>query len=328
MMPVIDVHSHMLSHAYLALLLDRGAPQYTLRKTASGPGLVLENGTPLLPMTDAMFDYAARIAGMDAAGVDMAIVSLTAPNAFFGDAETSAKAATLINDDMRVAQIAYPDRIRFFATLPWEYPDLAVRELARACDLGAAGVVVIANIQGKPLTDPHFGPVWKAIDDRALPVFVHPTNPPGYREMQLDKYMLHASVAFLFDTTLAITRMVMDGFFDRFAKLKIITSHGGGTIPFVAPRVEAMYERFAPAREAIKTSPMHYFKQIYYDSAVFDVTTLRAVVDFAGASHVMYGTDFPHGSADLPANLVRIDALPPDQAKAVKGGNAQALFGL
>jgi len=96
----------------------------------------------------------------------------------------------------------------------------------------------------------------------------------------------------------------------------------------VAPRVEAMYERFAPAREAIKTSPMHYFRQIYYDSAVFDVTTLRAVVDFAGASHVMYGTDFPHGSADLPANLVRIDALPPDQAKAVKGGNAQALFGL
>ena len=89
-----------------------------------------------------------------------------------------------------------------------------------------------------------------------------------------------------------------------------------------------MFERFAPAREAIKTPPMHYLKQIYYDSAVFDVTTLRAVVDFAGASHVMYGTDFPHGSSDLVANLARIDALAPDQANAVKGGNAQALFGL
>jgi predicted TIM-barrel fold metal-dependent hydrolase len=85
---------------------------------------------------------------------------------------------------------------------------------------------------------------------------------------------------------------------------------------------------YSPARETINTPPMHYFKQIYYDSAVFDVTTLRAVVDFAGASHVMYGTDFPPGSADLAANLARIDALSPDQAKAVKGGNAQALFGL
>lgn len=327
-MPAIDVHSHMLSHEYLKLLLDRGAPKYTLRKTATGPGLVLEDGTPLLPMTDAMFDYAARIKGMDAAGVDMAIVSLTSPNAFFGDTEASAKAATLINDDMRAAQTAYPDRIRFFATLPWQYPDLAVRELARACGLGAAGVVVIANIAGKPLTDPQFAPVWKAIDDRALPVFIHPTNPPGFKEMDLNKYMLHASVGFLFDTTLAITRMVMDGFFDRFPNLKIILSHGGGTIPFVAPRLEAMYERFAPARETIKNPPSYYLKQLYYDSAVFDVTTLRAVVDYAGPSHVMYGTDYPHGSADLVANLGRVNALPPDQAKAVSTGSARALFKL
>jgi aminocarboxymuconate-semialdehyde decarboxylase len=132
----------------------------------------------------------------------------------------------------------------------------------------------------------------------------------------------------MFDTTLAVVRMVMDGFFDRFAKLKLIVPHGGATIPFLAGRMQAMYERFPPAREGISTPPMHYFKQLYYDSAVFDVPTLRSVVDFAGASHVMYGTDFPHGSADLDANLARIKALAPDQAEAVCGGTAQALFGL
>lgn len=327
-MAVIDVHSHMLSEDYLKLLLDRGAPQYTLRKTGSGPGLILEDGTPLLPMTPAMFDYKERIKGMDAAGVDMAVVSLTAPNSYFGGPEVSAKASMLINDDMRAAQTQYPDRLRFFASLPWQYPDLAVSELKRACGLGAAGVVVIANIQGKSLTDSMFEPIWQAIDDRALPVFIHPTNPPGYRQMDIDKYMLHASVAFMFDTTLAITRMVMDGFFDRFAKLKMIVPHGGATIPFLAPRIQAMYERFPPAREKISTPPLHYLKRLYYDSAVFDVATLRAVVEFAGPAQVMYGTDFPHGSADLVANLGRINALPPDQAKAVTGGNAQALFGL
>lgn len=81
----------------------------------------------------------------------------------------------------------HPDRIRWFASLPWQFPELAVAELERALSQGASGVVVLGNIAGQPLTDALFAPVWRAIDDRALPVFIHPTAPPGVAAMGMDQ---------------------------------------------------------------------------------------------------------------------------------------------
>ena len=86
-----------------------------------------------------------------------------------------------MNDDMAAARTAHPDRLRWFASLPWQYPELALPELERAVKAGASGVMVLANIGGQPLTDPAFAPIWAAIDAKALPVLVHPTAPPGRR---------------------------------------------------------------------------------------------------------------------------------------------------
>src|SRR5262249_47745040 len=151
------------------------------------------------------------------------------------------------------------------------------------------------------------------------------TNPPGHREMGLDQYQLHASVAFVFDTTLTVTRMVMDGFFDRFPKLKIITAHGGGAIPYLASRINTMAQTFAPVREKISELPMHYLKRIYYDALVFDRPALDMLVDFAGPSQVMYGTDYPHAIGDMRAALALINDLPDGRREAVAGGSACAL---
>ena len=112
----------------------------------------------------------------------------------------------------RPNRLPRPDR--WFATLPWQYPDLAVEELERAVGAGAVGVMVLANIHGTTLVDPSLAPVWQAIDRRALPVLVHPTTPPGVHEMDLGR--LRASIGFTFDTSLAIGRMVMEGFLDTY----------------------------------------------------------------------------------------------------------------
>lgn len=327
-MPVIDVHTHMMSDAWLAMLKEKGAPDYDIRPIVGGKESIHEDGAPFLTLTAGMFDYPLRIKAMNEVGVDVAIVSLTAPSVYWGTAEDSAKAARLINDDMRAAQAAYPDRIRFLATLPWQHADLAVAELERACELGAVGVMVLANIRGRHLTEPEFAPIWQAIDDRALPVLVHPTTPPGYRNANLLKYNLVATVGFVYDTTLAITRMVMDGFLDRFPNVKIIAAHGGGTLPYINARIDKFFELTAPSRERISIPPSDYFARIYYDAVVYQMNSLLACIDLGGPGHVMYGSDYPHQTGDMKGCLSRVDALPPDQRDAIRGANAQRVFGL
>jgi aminocarboxymuconate-semialdehyde decarboxylase len=178
-----------------------------------------------------MLNYDLRVKDMDKAKVDMAVVSLTCPNVYWGDAEVSASTAKMMNDGMAFQQSRHPDRLRFFCSLPWQYPDLAVEELERAVGLGAAGVMVIANVDEKHLTDPCFASIWAAIDRHALPVIIHPSLPPGSDVLKLDEFHLAASNGFIIDTTLAISRMIMDGFFNSFPNLRIISCHGGGAIP-------------------------------------------------------------------------------------------------
>lgn len=117
---------------------------------------------------------------MDAAGIDISIVSLTCPNVYWGTEEISCRAARESNDTMAQAQSTYPDRIRWFTSLPWEYPARAIEELDRTCRNGASGVMVLANISGRSLTDPMFAPIWAEIDKRGLPVLVHPQTHPAW----------------------------------------------------------------------------------------------------------------------------------------------------
>src|SRR5207237_2300459 len=96
-------------------------------------------------------DWEARIANMNKARVDIAVTSLSCPNVYWGSAEVSLKAARMMNDDMARAQRQWPERIRWFASLPWQHEKIALEELARACNGGAVGVMVLANIAGKAL---------------------------------------------------------------------------------------------------------------------------------------------------------------------------------
>ena len=172
---------------------------------------------------------------------------------------------------MAEAQRTYPDRIRWFASLPWEYPDRAVEELARSCDEGAAGVMVLANVAGRSLTEDAFAPIWAEIDRRALPVLVHPGEPPGADLMDMGRYDLSWSVGFMFDTTLAFVRMIFDGFLDRYPDLKLIAAHGGGTLPYLVGRFEKGDAVELAERRRMTAHPTDYLRRIWYDCITYDL---------------------------------------------------------
>ena len=130
-MTVIDVHTHMYTRGWLDLLRTRGGI-YGLKTRPDGREEIFRGDTPVAFPQPGHFDYDLRLKQMDAAGIDVSIVSLTCPNVYFGPGHISLKAAQIANDEMAEAQRVYPDRIRFLCSLPWEYPDLAVKELERA----------------------------------------------------------------------------------------------------------------------------------------------------------------------------------------------------
>ena len=325
MTPVIDVHTHMLSDEWLRLILAHGEG-YSLTEF-HGQRVFQFNGSPFMTLMDPMFDYAQRIEDMDKAGVDIAVVSLTCPSVYWGGEEISHHTARIMNDDMAQQQKNYPDRIRWFATLPWQYPQKAVEELERAAGIGTSGVFVSANVGGMSLTDPSFIPVWQAIDEKALPVLVHPTVPQGASQMDLKQYNLVPSIGFTFDTTLAVSRMIYDGFFDRYQKLKIIAAHAGGALPYLLGRLDRCYETMPACRETITELPSSYIDRIYFDAVTYRQDSLELCINVAGAANVMYGSDYPHNLGDMKGCLSRVDALPPEQRDAVRGKNAMRIFG-
>jgi len=327
MAPVIDVHTHVLNHEFLALLEKHGAPRLTLKKVVGGLRAIHLDDAPLVTPVPEMFDYASRIRMMDEVGIDVSVVSLTCPNVYWGPAEVSLTAACLMNDDMATARTRHRGRIEYFCSLPWQHAELAAAELARVKTQGACGVMVLANIAGQPLTAPEFAPIWQAIDDLALPVLVHPTAPPGVREMQMNEFQLTASIGFTFDTTLAISRLLFDGFFDRYTRLKIIASHGGGALPFLLGRLDQCFRNIPACRTRTQRAPSSYMGRLFADAVVFTQQALDLTLHAFGDECVMYGSDYPHAIGDPRGCLARVNSLAGAQREKVRSANAQRVFG-
>jgi len=328
-MTVVDVHTHMLTLPWIDLLRERGGPRYEVKKTKAGQETIWMDGAPFMTLMPGMWDYDLRIKAMDKAKVDLAIVSLTCPNCFFGGREVSLQAAQFVNDSMAEQQRAHPDRIRWFASLPWQYADDAKAELARCVEAGAVGVMQIANVVGEDLTHEKYAPVWAEIDRLKLPVLIHPSAPQGTRDMHLDEFGLVPPIGFMIDTTLAFARMILSGFIERYPNLKLIAAHGGATLPYLAGRLDRCHEMIPACSSVIEEKPSEYLKRIWYDTVVYDQRALEMCIAVAGSpDRVLYGSDYPHNIGDMAGCLSRVDALPGAQAKRVRGAAARKLFGL
>jgi aminocarboxymuconate-semialdehyde decarboxylase len=201
-------------------------------------------------------------------------------------------------------------------------------ELKLALAGGAVGVMVLAHVGKYDLVDPLFEPIWQELDRVALPVLVHPTAPFGTPDCNYGRErILMPGLGFMFDTTLAIARMIVDGFFDRYPNVKIIASHAGGYLPYVAGRIDMFFAVETLAKLAITEPPSTYLENIYYDSIVYNPGGLNLCLEVSSPQRMMFGTDFP-----MPCNIPRLKelagGLPKDQTDAIMSANAVEVFGL
>jgi aminocarboxymuconate-semialdehyde decarboxylase len=132
----------------------------------------------------------------------------------------------------------------------------------------------------------------------------------------------------MFDTTLAISRMILDGFLDRYPNIRIIASHGGATLPYIASRLDRCHEMIPACSESISDKPSSYLERIYYDSVVYSQDALELCIKVAGPDNVMYGSDYPHNIGDMAGCRARVEALDRSTSAKVREGNAKRIFGI
>ena len=330
-MALIDVHNHILSRAYVDLLAEHGRDRYSLQEDSEGRTVVMRGNARFMTLTEPMFEPELRIPAMDEVGVQTQLLSYTCPNVYWASDGMAEEVVGVMNDHLAEVCAKWPDRFRGLGSIPMQNPDLALKELERAVDeLGMVGLIILANVNDLPLDDPRFEPVWSALNERRLPVLLHPTVPPGVDSMGMDQFGLIPSIGFMIDTTLAVTRMVFAGVFERYPDWPLIVGHTGATLPFLASRLDQCHRNIPDAREQISEPPSHYLRRLYYDTVCYDLDALQLAYKLAGPEHLLYGSDYPHNIGDMQGCAERVEALPigEEEKELIRSGNAKKLFRL
>lgn len=324
---IVDLHNHFFPAGYLAAIRD-GPSNFRITDDADG-NPVLHSPGDYNVLVPGHRDVEHRLRDLDAAGVDMQVLTFTAPGTSIEEPERAAELATVVNDGLASVVGAHPDRFTALGHLPMNHPEAAARELRRVCgELGLPGVMVYGNASGTPLADDRLLPVWEAADAAGAVVYIHPTYPLGVEAME--EYMLMPLVGFLFDTTLAAAHLVYAGIPDRFPAIRWALCHTGGAIPFLAERLDRGYEAFPRCRADLHRRPSEVLREFHYDTVNFDPRCLRLALDFAGPERVLAGSDYPHMIGSLDGMRESIDALDLDgpDRRRVLGENARRLLGL
>ncbi|MGH7416710.1 MAG: amidohydrolase family protein, partial [Candidatus Rokuibacteriota bacterium] len=320
----IDIFPHIMPRRYFDRMLQVAPPGMALQKRMSG-----------IPV---LVDVEQRLRIMDRyEGYVQVLTLANPPIETVAGTDGSPELARMANDGMAEIVARYPDRFpAFVASLPMNNPDAAVTEIDRALDqLGATGVQIYTNVAGRPLDLPEYRPIFARMAERDLPIWMHPARPASFADYageSRSKFDIWWAFGWPYETTAAMARLVFSGLFDRHPDLKIITHHMGAMIPFCAGRVGGGLDQLgsrtddpedAAALGRLKRRPLDYFRMFYGDTALFGAwPAMESGLEFFGADHVLFGTDFPFDPErgpgfirDTIAAMERMRASAEDKAK-------------
>ena len=251
-------------------------------------------GVAYRPFPRGGHDIERRFKDMDAAEVDVHLLSVAPQTWLYGqEAAVGIAGATIQNDEIARLVKEHPERFSGIATLPMQAPDKAADELRRAMrKLGLHGAMIGSNIGGKNLDDPSFEPLWAVAEELDAFMMIHPGNVAGADRLR--SYYLGNLIGNPLDTTIAGACLIFGGVLERHPKLNFIMSHGGGFIPYQGGRWVHGWEVRPEPKVNVKHSPAPYLDRFLYDTIVHAKAPLEFLISSVGANRVFLGSDYPY----------------------------------
>jgi 5-carboxyvanillate decarboxylase len=277
-----------------------------------------------------------RIGDMDAAGIDKAVIALTAPGAHVFAADEAKHLASDSNDQLAAACRRHPGRFVGMTAIAPQDPQWSAKEIERGHERGFKAVILNGHVNGEYTDHEKFWPIFEAAEALGTPVYLHPQGPSkGLIGPLLERGLDGAVFGFGVDTGLHLLRLIVMGMFDRFPKLKFIVGHGGEALPYWAYRLDYMhgagirsgrYDFLKPLAMPISA----YFKRNIY--VTFSGVAWEPAIQFCkttlGADRIMYAMDYPYQYQPDEVAVQDAMAMSADDKKAFFQVNAEKVFGL
>lgn len=309
----IDVHSHMIPQSYLDYLSENHA--------------LLDEDFPI-----PSWNLDEHLKFMDDAGITCSILTLPAPQPWFGDKVESARIIRQMNEEMAAVKAQHEGRFLFCAALPLPDVDAAIREAVYALDtLHADGVKLASNSRGLYLGDPALDPLMEVLNERGAVIITHPHKPATNNET-LTSVVPLASYEYLAETSRAILNMVGHNVMVRYPRLKVVVPHCGSFLPLAIPRMQSLMPVMNGVGYLQGVDIAKNLEALYYDLAgAATPETIRELLTITSPSHLLYGTDYPYVKApilvrNLSALKNNLQDIVPQDVDQVLRENAVKLF--
>jgi len=294
------------------------------------------------PIGSEFYEVSRKLAFMDKHNIAVSVVSSANPWIDFVEpAEAPALAASL-NEDLEAICAASAGRLLGFGVLPLQRPETCAAELERLAGYPhMRGIIIGSTGRGQGLDDPEFEPIWATAARTGQFVFVHPHYGIGHSLFPDTGHALLLALGFTFETSIAIARLILRGALERHPALKVLIAHAGGTLPYLAGRLDSCVKNDISKDFGLPKPPSHYLRQCWYDSIAYHGPALAALEAFADPGKIMFGTDHPffrpHVADDVldtttwpspEENLQALSTLGAPRQRAIAYENGLAAFGI
>ncbi len=319
----IDCQSHLFVPELVALMMRRKQAPYAYRKDGQTYVVVGEWHRRLMPNH---MDVKAKLAAMDAAGIDATALSINdpGPELFGGEGPAVAR---LVNDFIGGLAAEHPKRFFGLMVLPLQDMEASLKELDRcASRLRMKGILLYSNLDGAFSDEPQFRPLFAEAERRDIPVLLHPAYPVTWA--QTKGYELTGGLGLMFDTTIALARLILSGLLDRHPRLKLVCPHVGGALPYLIGRLDHQTQVLKRGAQNITRPPTEYLKRIWFDCVSPLPLAIKYGIDMIGADRMLYASDHPWVDPKLIADCVKRLKLGDAAERNIFGENAKRLFQL
>lgn len=279
---------------------------------------------------------AKRLADMDAAGIDVAIIALTSPGVQPMPKEEAVEFAAHANDVLKAAIDRHPTRFRGLTAIAPQDPERAAQEIERGHGMGMNGVIIHSHTQNRHMDSAEFNPIFEACQALDTPLYIHPNTPvKGMAEPLMNRGLDGSIFGFAVETSAHVLKLIIGGVFDRFPDLRIVLGHCGEAIPFWLYRLDHMHNAMVKAQRYEQVKPLKKKISDYVRENIWITTSGMAwppAIEFCqrvlGVDRVLYAMDYPYQYLPAEVGYTESVDISPDEMKMLFQTNAEKVFNL